>query len=67
MVYIQQSFCLVNPQRNSSANSPLIFAISRFSTKLPVTMPRKSGAIKLDPVKRGILLDATLFSYISDR
>ena len=30
-------------------------------------MPRKSGAIKLDPVKRGILLDATLFSSILNR
>ncbi len=30
-------------------------------------MPRKSGDIELDPVKRGILLDATLFSNISNR
>ena len=25
-----------NPQRNSSASSPLNFAISRFSTKIPI-------------------------------
>lgn len=30
-------------------------------------MPRKSGAIELDPVKRGILLDATLFSHVLNR
>ena len=30
-------------------------------------MPRKSGAIELDPVKRGILLDATLFHNASNR
>ena len=32
-----------------------------------ITIPRKSGAKELDPIKRGILLDITLFYNILNR